>query len=761
MTVARLAAQPTPSPKAMRTSTTNATASVAPKQSLRLSSSSNNKGKGSPTPSTEIAGEPTEQQPSTTSSEQALPLFTPIWDYDRFPIGPCVRENNRSSQEQENPFLMLEYHQQNQRPQSNVRNASAVMMRSGSSSSSASSTASAPSSIRHKQHGSRSSSRHGSRNLYINSLGKTGSNSSSPPSPSLATDPSFNYNAISPDLLLQLSYEGDHHQLADLDDQKQAPSTVPAAPAPAPTSKFDLYKAQMDRVRSSHRLHMHGHGRSASASASPQNTTEATAAGGQLPFPSTPSSSVYSPPAPSASSPTTIYTSSPAPSFVTTSNKHRFPKLFKKPSLSINSKSRVRNQPSPTSAQPSAGTSVAIASPGTATVVAGRNGSKSSLVTSPHSRRGSRSAVITTDPLHHIQRSPLEEQQDRWREEWLRPSGAIHSMFRDTPSKFNCPHCGAMKVVSNIQFVPGLMSYLVAFGLMFLTLGTLSYLPFRKDHEGTKDCIHWCPECEQRVARTSKMTKSKLFDLRHQLLQYATHHNNPVNVVIHLSCIPLILWTALVFAANTGPLLPSPSPEALASEGVVGALARVVEKVFEFAEPNLAWGMMVLYVGYYFALDFQTAELSLTFKLTYISNQNKQLISAPLFLGAAKHATTFLASTPDATRIALYIHAFAWIAQFIGHGAFEKRAPKLLDNLVQALVLAPYFVVWEVLFMVGYRSQMKQELDVEVRKDVEAFRARRAAAAAEKAAAATAPKKAGGVVAAIGAETLVGKAKEQ
>ncbi|KAK3816726.1 MAG: hypothetical protein J3R72DRAFT_529633 [Linnemannia gamsii] len=104
------------------------------------------------------------------------------------------------------------------------------------------------------------------------------------------------------------------------------------------------------------------------------------------------------------------------------------------------------------------------------------------------------------------------------------------------------------------------------------------------------------------------MTKSTLFNIRHQLLQYATHHNNPVNVVIHLTCIPLILWSALVFAANTGPLLPLPSPEAIASNDVVmGGLARALDKVFGFAEPNLAWVMMVLYVGYYFALDTQTA----------------------------------------------------------------------------------------------------------------------------------------------------------
>ncbi|KAF9539031.1 hypothetical protein EC957_005860 [Mortierella hygrophila] len=206
---------------------------------------------------------------------------------------------------------------------------------------------------------------------------------------------------------------------------------------------------------------------------------------------------------------------------------------------------------------------------------------------------------------------------------------------------------------------------------------------------------------------------SKLFDIKHQLLQYATHHNHPVNVAIHLTCIPLILWSALVFAATSGPLLPSPSPAAVASGATFPVL---VDKVFQFATPNLAWAVMVGYVGYYFALDKETA-----------------FISAPLFLGAAKFATDFYLTNPSAIRIASYIHITAWIAQFIGHGVFEKRAPKLIENLIQALVLAPYFVVWEFLFMIGYRPQLKRELDVLVDANIKAFRARKTAAAGGKA----------------------------
>ena len=40
----------------------------------------------------------------------------------------------------------------------------------------------------------------------------------------------------------------------------------------------------------------------------------------------------------------------------------------------------------------------------------------------------------------------------------------------------------------------------------------------------------------------------------------------------------------------------------------------------------------------------------------------------------------------------------SWLLQFVGHGAFEGRAPALLDNLFQAIFLAPLFVWLELLF---------------------------------------------------------------
>lgn len=190
---------------------------------------------------------------------------------------------------------------------------------------------------------------------------------------------------------------------------------------------------------------------------------------------------------------------------------------------------------------------------------------------------------------------------------------------------------------------------------------------------------------------------SRVFDLKYQLTQYASHHNNPVNIGIHLTCIPLILWSALIFAAKTGPLLQTPSSPAL------------VNRLLQTLPPNAGVLTMVAYCLYYIKLDKVAG-----------------LLTAPLFLGLAKHATVFNASRTDATRVATLVQIVAWVAQFIGHGVYEKRAPKLMDNLLQALVLAPYFVVYETLFALGYRPRLKAELDRLVEADIKEWKAKKA-----------------------------------
>jgi uncharacterized membrane protein YGL010W len=104
-------------------------------------------------------------------------------------------------------------------------------------------------------------------------------------------------------------------------------------------------------------------------------------------------------------------------------------------------------------------------------------------------------------------------------------------------------------------------------------------------------------------------------------------------------------------------------------------------------------------------------------------------ILAPIVLGITawgNHLTSSIdASTTNKVMIVLNIAS--WIMQFVGHGAFEGRAPALLDNLVQALFLAPFFVWMEVLFFFGYRPELRARVEKAVIKEIEKFNLAKAA----------------------------------
>ncbi|KAI9282763.1 hypothetical protein BY458DRAFT_428475 [Sporodiniella umbellata] len=183
---------------------------------------------------------------------------------------------------------------------------------------------------------------------------------------------------------------------------------------------------------------------------------------------------------------------------------------------------------------------------------------------------------------------------------------------------------------------------------------------------------------------------SDVFSLKKQLIVYGSHHNNKVNVAIHMVFVPTIFWSALVMSAKSGPLLFS-------------------KPILSLFETNLPFFVVLGYLGYYAILDPVAAALI-----------------SPILATMQYTATDFYKKNANANKIALGIHIVSWIFQFLGHGIAEKRSPKLLDNLVQALVSAPYFVFFEILFKLGYRPELHREVMNEIKKDVAAFRIRKA-----------------------------------
>jgi uncharacterized membrane protein YGL010W len=181
-------------------------------------------------------------------------------------------------------------------------------------------------------------------------------------------------------------------------------------------------------------------------------------------------------------------------------------------------------------------------------------------------------------------------------------------------------------------------------------------------------------------------------DLETHLVFYGSYHHNKVNVAIHIICVPLILFSGFCIATYTGTLVKLPD--------WLGV---------PYLDLNLGTMAAMLYSALYLLLE-PVAGFAL----------------ALLCMGAAAFSNYMKAARPDTTLTsAIAIHVVCWIAQFVGHGAFEGRAPALLDNLIQALFLAPMFVWLEILFFLGYRPELQNRVNAKVSAEIAKFREQR------------------------------------
>lgn len=128
-----------------------------------------------------------------------------------------------------------------------------------------------------------------------------------------------------------------------------------------------------------------------------------------------------------------------------------------------------------------------------------------------------------------------------------------------------------------------------------------------------------------------------------------------------------------------------------------------------YLEPNLGLFAALLWGGLYVLLEPVAGTLLAVICVASAAIGNKLLVDDPTMTNQA----------------AIAIHVVAWVLQFIGHGKFEGRAPALLDNLFQAIFLAPLFVWLELLFMLGYRQELQARVNKAVEIEIAKFRAKK------------------------------------
>ncbi|KIP07727.1 hypothetical protein PHLGIDRAFT_89225 [Phlebiopsis gigantea 11061_1 CR5-6] len=172
---------------------------------------------------------------------------------------------------------------------------------------------------------------------------------------------------------------------------------------------------------------------------------------------------------------------------------------------------------------------------------------------------------------------------------------------------------------------------------------------------------------------------SDLFNVRKQLVFYGAYHNNPTNVRIHMIFVPLIVWSWVAIQTS----FPHPA-----------FLPEVHYKFNDYMVFDLNYATLYALANwlYYFSLEPLAA-------LLYLPQYTLMLLTAIAF-----------GYRPDGLTVGFAIQAVSWVMQFAGHGFAEKRAPALLDNLLGAVVLAPFFVHLEVLFILGYKPQLHKDI---------------------------------------------------
>ncbi|KAL7413243.1 DUF962-domain-containing protein [Mrakia frigida] len=191
----------------------------------------------------------------------------------------------------------------------------------------------------------------------------------------------------------------------------------------------------------------------------------------------------------------------------------------------------------------------------------------------------------------------------------------------------------------------------------------------------------------------------KLFNLQHQLGFYGAYHANKINIAVHIFFVPLIFWTAQVWLTQA---FPAPSTGFL-SHFTTGDFGQQLGLGIPLRfEAGGGFWVCAIYAAYYACLE----PVALA---SYI----------PVMLAPMLVSSTGVAKLDGTFPWIFGLHLSSWAAQIASHAIAEGRAPALLDNLIGALVLAPFFTWLEILFLtINYRPDLKKKIENEAGKRI-------------------------------------------
>ncbi|MBU43666.1 MAG: hypothetical protein CMN76_10630 [Spirochaetaceae bacterium] len=156
-----------------------------------------------------------------------------------------------------------------------------------------------------------------------------------------------------------------------------------------------------------------------------------------------------------------------------------------------------------------------------------------------------------------------------------------------------------------------------------------------------------------------------------QMAFYSAYHQEKRNILIHVVGVPTITFSVLL------------------------VLSWIKLFSFQGMPVTVAMVFTAAVLLYYFTLDFVFA------------------LTSTILFGSLLAAAHYLSLHVDPTTgwiIFGTAQVLGWGTQFYGHFVFEKDRPALFDNLFQALISAPIFVVADVFFELGLRTHLEEQV---------------------------------------------------
>lgn len=151
----------------------------------------------------------------------------------------------------------------------------------------------------------------------------------------------------------------------------------------------------------------------------------------------------------------------------------------------------------------------------------------------------------------------------------------------------------------------------------------------------------------------------KSYNYQQNFLFYKKYHSTFMNVLVHIFCIPAIVWSmfglANTFGRNIG------IPQIL---------------YYKFMPSMLIYTLYMIY--YYLTAPRKIFWSSLYFYLAILVESNR------------------VYNINNSSDIFVCVQVIGWVLQILSHKVFEGNSPALLDGIVQVFATAPIFIVHEI-----------------------------------------------------------------